>query len=151
MGTEVRIESCERKFFPGIHSPVVWGIKANAEAVIQELAHLTNFAFGYNRESVAWLEGYIERMGDLGVFNGPGREKLISVFGSFLGECIAQTCGGSWKQRDGAWGIAFDDDHITLPFAAVANQIERGRTFGIGRFFDMVPIEFIGCVRTDNL
>ena len=139
-------ECYERIPFPGTYSPIVQGIKANGEATIEELAHLVDFDFGYNRESVAWLEGYIERIKAAGILNGPGREKLISVFGSFLGECIARSWGGSWKQRDGAWGIAFNHEHIALPFAAVASQLERGRARGIGKYFDRVPIQFIGCV-----
>jgi hypothetical protein len=145
MKTEAGAESFERMPFPGIYSPIVEGIKANAEAVIEELAHLTDFEFGYHRESVAWLEGYIERMKQAGVFNGPGRDKLVSVFGSFLGECIIRVCGGSWKQRDGAWGVAFDEEQFVQPFAAVAAQVDRGRACGIRSFFDLVPITFIGC------
>jgi hypothetical protein len=146
MKTEPGAEPCERKQSPGIYSPIVEGIRANADAVVETLVHLTEFAFGYNRESVVWLEGYLERMNATGIFDGPGRDKLISALGSFLGECLVRTCGGSWKRRDGAWGIAFDEEHFVQPFAAVAAQLESGRARGIGNFFDLVPITFIGCL-----
>lgn len=146
MKAESGAESYERIPSPGTCSPIVEGIKANAEASIEELAHLTDFEFGYHRESVAWLEGYLERVKAAGVFHGPGRDKLISVFGSFLGECIIRSCGGTWKQRDGVWGIAFDDETFARPFAAVTAQVDRGLTYGIRSFFDRVPITFIGCI-----
>ncbi len=132
----MRTEPYERISLPGTYSPAVEGLKANAEAAVEELSHLTEFPFGYNRASVVWLEGYLERMNAAGVFNGPGRDKLISIFGAFLGECIVRTCGGAWKKRGGPWGIAFDEDHFTRPFAAIVAQLDRGRNCGIARYFE---------------
>ena len=146
MNAELSGESYERTPCRGTHSPWIEGLKANSDAVIHELGHLTDFEFGCNRESVVWLEGYIERMKEAKIFNGPGRDKLISVFGSFLGECLVQCYGGTWKKRDGAWGIVFDDENIALPFTAVADQVDHGRASGIHRFFDLVPITFVGCI-----
>ncbi len=147
MSAEPNSASYERKPCRGTHSPVVEGIKANAEAVIEELAHLTDFGFGYNRESVLWLESHLERLKQTGAFKGPARDKLISVFSSFLGECVVNCYGGEWRKRDGSWGILFRGDDLALPFAAIAAQIDQGKSFGIGSFFDLLPITFIGCLQ----
>lgn len=67
-------------------------IRANAELVIQELGPLSGITFGYTEESVEWLEGYIERMRNSGEFdNSETRTRLISVFGSYLGECLVRS------------------------------------------------------------
>lgn len=68
-------------------------IRANAELVIQQLRPLSNINFGYTRDSVEWLEGYIERLRDSGEFNdAEAKNNLTSVLGSFLGECpVAQS------------------------------------------------------------
>ena len=50
-------------------------IKANAELVIAQMRPLSGFAFGYDAQSVAWLDGYIERerAGKVAVLSGrPG-------------------------------------------------------------------------------
>jgi hypothetical protein len=134
----------ERVPCPGTTSPIVEGIKGNAEAVIQELAHLTDFEFGYNRQSVVWLEGLIERMKKDGAFKGDGRDKLISAFGSYLGECVVHCYGGEWKRRHGAWAISFSEELYAFPYAAVGTQVDIGVAGGIRTFFDMLPIMFIG-------
>lgn len=36
-------------------------IKCNAELVVKQMREISDVDFGYNAESVAWLEGYIER------------------------------------------------------------------------------------------
>ncbi len=36
-------------------------IRANAELVIKQLGPLSSLEFGYNVESVAWVDGFIEQ------------------------------------------------------------------------------------------
>ena len=40
----------------------VRNIRANAELVVRMFARETDFGFGYNRESVQWLDAYIEQI-----------------------------------------------------------------------------------------
>lgn len=117
-------------------------IRANAEMVIQQLQPLSGIDFGYTPESVEWLEGYIERLRSAGQFEGDARNKLTSVFGSFLGECIVRCHGGTWKQREGVWCVAFDDANAAFPFAKVEKQIDNGLEDGIASFFNVIPLIF---------
>ena len=118
-------------------------IRANAEMVIQQLRPLSGIDFGYTRESVEWLEGYIERLRTSGQFeSGDARNKLTSVFGSFLGECIVRCYGGNWKQHEGAWCVAFENDNAAFPFAKVEKQIDNGLEDGVGSFFNTIPLIF---------
>jgi hypothetical protein len=118
-------------------------IKANAELVLQQLRQLRGVDSGYTQESVEWLEGYIERLRQSAeVGDDETKNTLISVFGSFLGECIARSYGGTWRQHEGVWCVAFNNDNMAFPFAKVAKQIDYGLEDGIASFFKAIPIVF---------
>ena len=122
-------------------------IRANAELVLQELRQLSGIHFGYTKEAVEWLEGYIERLRNSGQFDDvKTRGKLTSMFGSFLGECVIRCYGGEWKQHEGRWGVAFKDGDMAFPFAKVAKQFENGGLDGISSFFRVIPTIFEGRV-----
>lgn len=116
-------------------------IRANAEMVVQELRPLSGIDFGYTEESVEWLEGYIERMRNSGEFdNFETRNKLISVFGSYLGECLVRCYDGVWRHHEsGDWGVAFEDGTMAFPFNKVTKQIDGGPFESISSFFRAVP------------
>ena len=122
-------------------------IEANAEMTIQQLRPLSRMDFGYDRESVEWLENYIERLRRSGEFQAEAtKDRLTSVFGSFLGECIIRCYGGVWTQREGVWCVAFDGDNVAFPFAKVSKQMDNGVEDGIGGFFRAIPVVFAGRV-----
>jgi hypothetical protein len=116
-------------------------IRANAEMVVQELRPLSGIDFGYTAESVEWLQGYIERLRTSGEFdNVDVKNKLISVFGSFLGECVVRCHGGAWKLHEsGVWCVAFNNEDMSFPFAKVAKQMDYGLEDGIASFFRVMP------------
>jgi hypothetical protein len=125
-------------------------IQANARITIEQLRSISGIDFGYNIESVEWLEGYIERLRLAGEFqNGAKKEKLISVLGSFLGECIVRCYGGSWvwAEQAGTWSVCFGKDNHAFPFAKVTKQIENGIEDSIGSFFRAIPVIFKGQAR----
>ena len=118
-------------------------IKANAEMVVEMLRPLSGIDFGYTQESVEWLEGYIERQRTSGGFDNPDeKDKLVSVFGSFLGECVVRCYGAVWTQREGVWCVAFDAQNVAFPFGKVEKQIDNGLDDGIASFFKVIPIVF---------
>ena len=117
-------------------------IRANAEMVVQKLGPISGIDFRYTQESVEWVEGYIERLRESGEFeNAEMKEKLISVLGSFLGECIIYCYGGTWKEHEsGMWCVAFTEDDMAFPFAKVAKQVDNGSEDAIDSFFKAIPI-----------
>jgi hypothetical protein len=118
-------------------------IRANAELVLEQLRSLTGKDFGYTRESVDWLEGYIERLRNSGEFDSPEmKQKLMSVFGSFLGECLIRCYGGVWTQYNDDWAVAFTEGGMAFPFAKVRKQFDNGLGDGISSFFSVIPVIF---------
>ena len=120
-------------------------IRANAEMVVRELRPLSGIDFGYTRESIEWVEGYVERLRNSGeLVEVETKDKLISVFGSYLGECIVRQYGGVWTQQEGVWCVAFSGDNMAFPFAKVAKQFDNGLEDGIAGFFRLIPVIFDG-------
>lgn len=118
-------------------------IRASAEMVVREMGPLSNLRadFGYNRESVAWVEGYIERMRNSGKFTDEmALANLSSVIGAFLGECVARNYGGEWRCYDGRWGVYFANGSAAFPGAKVMKQFQRGLEGGdsILGFYDLI-------------
>ena len=97
-------------------------------------------SFGYDRESLSWVEDYLES--NRGKFSEHEFKSLIQLVGAYLGECIRQKYGGSWNQKEGAWGIFFDNKTAAFPFAKAQKFMQDGLAAGdsITGFFDIVPL-----------
>ena len=100
-------------------------IYENSVRVIEGCAPLSGLGsrFGYNRESVEWLDGYIDRLHDGGQFKEEEQLKNLTInFGCFLGECIRAAYGGAWREHDLAWGVFFEDQAVPSPSARSASN-----------------------------
>src|ERR1051325_11292601 len=99
----------------------IYEIHRLASYAIEEFEPISGIKFGYNRESVEWIEGCIERGRERRDLNKGLPEGLINTLGAFLGECIVAATGGNWEwseeQRD--WGIRFKSGSMAFPFAKV--------------------------------
>jgi hypothetical protein len=119
-------------------------IRENAQLVIARFSQLPELKshFGYNHESVKWLDGFIERERSRRDINTVGTEKLIQVLGSYLGECVIHTYGGMWREQEGQWGVFFDDSNSVFPFNKVLKQFRNGREDSILSFFEIIALVF---------
>jgi hypothetical protein len=117
-------------------------IKANAELVIQQLAPLCGINFGYNRDSIAWLDRYIEQQRTRSDLQPEDIMGLVQVFGSFLGECITRCFGGQWFEQEGEWAVCFDAENMAFPFNKVRKQFQNGKEDSIFYFFETIPLVF---------
>src|SRR5215470_14397105 len=138
-------------------------IRANAQLVVEGLGEAARLkddfeGFGLNRESVEWVDGYIQRQRQRGGSKAE-IDSLVQVIGSFLGEAIIKTYGGKWSEYEGNLGILFGDAEfaekrmkeqepedvimtdvelrsqewdvqIVFPFAKVHKQFQQGRESG---------------------
>jgi len=116
-------------------------LQANAKLAIDTLSPLSDVSpFGFNRESVAWVEGYIERQRARADMAPETRERLSQVLGSFVGECIIRSYGGTWRHDGKGWAVYFDDSNAAYPLNKVTKQFDNGVEGGdsILSFFDSV-------------
>ena len=82
-------------------------LKELARKLISTCSDMLGVDLCYDRASVEWLDGYIERI-------RPGLDEssvvgLTNSIGSFLGECIIANYGGRWRESEGGWGVFFSD------------------------------------------
>jgi hypothetical protein len=125
-------------------------IKRNAELVIQQMSQVCGFTFGYDLQSVAWLDGYIERQRARAEITDKVVDGLINVFGSYLGECVIQNFGGRWENEEGQWRVSFDEQNAVYPFAKVAKQFQNGSEDSIKSFFEVIPLIFTTAGQSDK-
>lgn len=117
-------------------------IKQNAQLVISIAENQLDTKIGFDREGVAWLDGYIQRQHEHG--DPENHEGLISTLGSFFGECIIATYGGEWKQTEYGWSVTFENGNAAFPFAKVAKQLENGSDDSVLAMFDSMTVFFVG-------
>ena len=122
-------------------------IRANAQSVLNPLSSLSQpeVRFGYNRESVQWVEEFIEQQRRAADVTPESTANLVRIIGSYLGECVIHTYGGEWRQHEGEWGVFFDNSNAVFPFAKVRKQFENGLAGGdsILGFFEIIGPVFL--------
>ncbi|HEU4324458.1 MAG TPA: hypothetical protein VFS21_15055 [Roseiflexaceae bacterium] len=124
-------------------------IKENAALTIRTLGHCCPIDFGLNAESVAWVEGFIERQRARPDFDGPLADRLTDVLGSYLGECMIEIYGGRWELLDGRWGVRLPNGNAAFPFTKVHKQFDEGLDGGesVASFFQVFGMIARGEIR----
>jgi hypothetical protein len=100
---------------------------------------LLGVTLSYDEESVAWLDNYI--VGIRGDLSREVMDNLVSVLGSFFGECIRRRYGGEWRQTEGQWAIVFDDRNAIFPFAKMSKHFQ-GEDESILGLYRTIPLVF---------
>src|SRR5690554_2770715 len=123
------------------HSPIQQ-VEANAQLVLDMARDQFALALACDRDGVVWLNQYIEQQHQQGDPNL--HDQLVSVLGSFLGQCVVQTHGGSWQKTDGQWAVVFSPGHAVYPFEKVRKHLAYGQANGdaVLPFFDAIPALF---------
>src|SRR3989442_10736871 len=97
-------------------------IKALANIVISTASEMVGVQLQFDKASVEWLNGYIERIRPN--LDQASTEGFANSVGAFLGECIIANYGGVWRQSDdGTWGVFFDEKNAVFPFAKAQKQL----------------------------
>jgi hypothetical protein len=126
-------------------------LKQNAELVVKQMSQVSDLDFGYDAQSVAWLDGYIERQRTRTDLTQELVDGLVSVFGSYLGECVINCYGGYWENEDGQWRVSFNVENAVYPFGKVRKQFENGAEDSIKSFFEIIPIIFASATTTEKI
>jgi len=97
-------------------------IRANAQKVVDTLDPLTDFAFGYDGQSLEYLDGYLDRQRQ----RPEGPPDIATVVGCYVGEAIIATYGGEWI-REEKLGLGVKVQGITAsPFNKVTKMLDEG-------------------------
>ena len=115
-------------------------IKANATLVVDTFAKNNDVELDYDENSIEWLDGYIERNREN--WDEEMSERLSSVLGSFLGECIRRNFGGEWMVTENGLGIAFDGGNVAFPFNKIRKHMQNGSDDSIAGFYRTIPVIF---------
>jgi hypothetical protein len=116
-------------------------LKDLARSLISTCSETLGVNLRYDRASVEWLSGYIERIRPH--LNESSIDGLVSSIGSFLGECIIANYGGEWRESEGTWGVFFsesNDRNAAFPFNKVRKQLLYGMEDSILSFYDVIPV-----------
>lgn len=101
-------------------------IRENTAVALRELKKVSGREFGLDRDSVAWVEDFIERQRKA-YADENARGAIVSVLGSYLGEAIVAATDGRWdSDEDGALGVRFACGDWCYPFNKVDKQFEQG-------------------------
>lgn len=115
-------------------------IKALAQNLISTLSDKLGVNLKYDRASVEWIDGYIERIRTN--LEESAVVGLSNSIGAFLGECIIANHGGQWREAEGTWGVYFDEENAAYPFAKVQKHLLNGGEDSILSFYDVIPVVF---------
>jgi len=115
-------------------------LRLNAGMIIENLSQHAGFTLGFNEESVAYIDGFIERQRAREGFDPGG---LVNTLGSFLGECMCRKLGGEWKhQSNGQLAVQFSDGNAAFPFNKVQKQFANGEEDSILSFYQSAAVLF---------
>lgn len=114
-------------------------LRANADLTLRTLHEKLDVDLRYDRASVEWVSGYIERIRE-------GRDPssldgLVNNLGAFLGECVIANFGGRWVRDELGIAIYFDDDgrNAVFPLSKVRKQLLNGAPDSILALYDTIP------------
>jgi hypothetical protein len=125
--------------------PEVDQIRAQAALVVDLAREQLGVPLDYDEAGVQWLDGYIGRLRNTpGV---PPRDRLVAMFGAYLGECIIRCYGGSWDLVDDGWAVRFDEQNGVFPFSKVAKHIADGDEDSVLGFFQLIPKVYKDSIR----
>lgn len=114
-------------------------IKQNAQWVIDNFGPQSGLPqFGYNAQSVAYLDTFIDRQGESFRSSKQSTDRIMSMLGAFLGEAIIATYGGDWQQSDQGLALSIQSGgqvHILQPFHKVHKRLTGGPEDSLHLYF----------------
>ena len=119
-------------------------IRQRAAQAIVDFSDISDVKLGFDRESVAWFDSYIERMRNRTDFNDGTWRGLFHTIGAFLGESILRKAGGSWRwsEKRQCWVIVLLTGDWSSPMTKVENQFKNGPEDSILSFYD-IAVDFV--------
>ena len=99
-------------------------LQEDAQLVIDVLSEKEEIQLDYSKDSISWLDTYIERHRD--ELDERDKSLLQEKFGAYLGESIRHNYGGRWVKGSGdRWMIVFDEDYQASPFELIGEHLDH--------------------------
>ncbi len=119
-------------------------IRSNAAWVVDNFGPQSGIdPFAYTPESIAFLDGFIERQNAIVRDSDASVSKFVSLLGAYLGETIIAAYGGEWQETPNGIGIAVRTPshvHFLQPFHKVHKRIVNGIEDSLSVYFnDLIP------------
>lgn len=109
-------------------------IDAYNDIVINKLGPKLNVQLGYNDESIAWLDGFLQRYHVSRGDQDAG--KLADMLGAFYGEALIRKYGGEWLVAEGGEAvIQLQGDLTMFPLSAVRKQMKNGAEDSVAHMY----------------
>lgn len=121
-------------------------LRDNAQMIVQDMRQY-GVELKYNRESLAWLDSYIEQ--NRSRYDQKKITQLTATIGAFLGECLVKNYDGQWTyvEADKIWGVDLGAKvGIAFPGTKALKHLANGPADSILSFFDV-----IGIMRKDTI
>ena len=115
-------------------------VRAAADAFIRRMSLEHGVELTYDRTSVEWVEGYIERLRprtDL-----PALHHLMASVAALLGECLLRLRPGRWLEFGGEWVVHFEDGSTAFPLQQVSEQFAGSEGASMLAYYDGVAAVF---------
>jgi len=109
-------------------------IRSNADVIVASCNYTCGFEFGFNEQSVEWLDGFIEKLRS-GPFSEEQREAMQTNIGCYLGEAIIRAHGGKWSLNEQGWHVLFPIGTRAFPFSKVRKRFLDGEFDSITGFY----------------
>jgi hypothetical protein len=119
-------------------------IRQNAEIVRNMVEERTNVPVGFDLRALEWIDEYIDKVREPGALDEKTRTRLISMFGSFLGECCVRAYGGRWEVVDEEWIVVIGPQMTAHPLRRVWKRFDEGPEASLAAFFS-----FLGELKAD--
>lgn len=132
----------------GSDPPMLRSIRADTQAVMQTFGKRSGMTnFGFNNESVAYLDGLLDRTLTPTTPDAT-KEKLMNLFGAFLGECIVSRYGARWQFGPDSGPrltiAAKGGTHFLDPFGKVAKRLTNGAEDSLSVYFGQLIPHVVG-------
>ncbi|MBX7080920.1 MAG: hypothetical protein K1X88_17105 [Nannocystaceae bacterium] len=109
-----------------------------ADSLVRSLQRV-GLELGYDRDGVAALDAYIER--NRSYWSSDDRERLTGSIGAFLGECMVETYGGSWRDDPARGpGVALPTGDTAFPLTKAGKHIRGDASDSVLSFFEMTGV-----------
>lgn len=116
---------------------VIEKIHLNAEIVMQFLRD-NQVPAEYSLKALEWLEQHLDQNRARYLNNNPGN--IISIFGSFLGECMCRNYQGQWTLTEYGWGVKIGENEMTaFPFNKMEKFLYGDSSDAFTPFYGSIP------------